>query len=150
MAPRFLVQRLWCHVKTVRPDDGACLRIDSYLSEVARVAQGLKDAGPCLRREVDVTDRTVIEQQAQSILADHRYADNGRQIRHHFHLMGEARWERAVPITGPAPNWPPARPCAGQPILERSPERGPPDAPQARFRPLMGSASRRAPMPTCS
>src|SRR5215468_6866746 len=61
MAPRFLVQRLWCHVKTVRPDDGPRLGIDSYLGEVDGVAQGFEDAQPLLRREVDVTDRPVIE-----------------------------------------------------------------------------------------
>src|SRR5215470_15450309 len=116
MAPRFLIQRLWCHVKTVRPDDGPCLRIDSYLGEVAGVTQGLKDAGPLLRREVDVTNRPVIEEQAQSIVTDHGHADNSRQIRHHLHLMGEARSEPAVRIAGLAPNWPTAHPCAGLPI----------------------------------
>src|SRR5215470_18570329 len=83
-----------------------------------------KNAGPLLRREVDVTDRPVIEEQAQSIVTDHGYADNSRQIRHHLHLMGEARWEPAVRIAGLAPNWPTAHPCAGLPILERSPEPG--------------------------
>jgi len=51
------------------------------LGEVAWVAQRLEDARPLLRREVDVTDRPVIEEEAQSIVADHGYADNGRQIR---------------------------------------------------------------------
>src|SRR5262249_52001462 len=66
-----------------RRGDRACLRIDPDLGEVAGVAQGFEDAGPLLRREVDVTDRPVIEEQSQSIVVVHGYADNGRQIGHH-------------------------------------------------------------------
>src|SRR5262249_10469314 len=103
MAPRLLMQGLWCHVETVRPDDGSCLRVDSYLREVARVAEGLKDADPLFGGEVDVTDGPVIEEQAQSILTDHGHTDDGRQIRHRPHLMGGRYGNQRLRSPGPLP-----------------------------------------------
>jgi hypothetical protein len=63
MPPRLLVQRFWRHVKAIGPDNGRRLWVDADLGEVAGIAKRIEDPGPLPRREIDVADCPVVEEQ---------------------------------------------------------------------------------------
>ena len=89
-----LVQRLWCHIEAVGPDEGANFRVDIDLSEVRRIGQGLKDTAPVVVSEVNVPDNAILEGQAQLVIADHLDTRNGNNLARknvvHSYISNEA------------------------------------------------------------
>jgi hypothetical protein len=76
------VKGLGCHVKAVRPGDGATLRVDANLREEGGVGEGLRDTSPDFIYETDVTDDPVIESEAQAVIADNLGADDVDELVH--------------------------------------------------------------------
>lgn len=74
------VERLGCQVDAVGPCDGSGFGIDCYLGEVRLVVERFQDAGPPLRREVDVACGAVGEKQPQRVASDHGDACDDRQV----------------------------------------------------------------------
>ena len=68
--PRLGIERLGSHVDAVRPCDRSGLGIDRHAREVGRVPQLLEHAAPLALREVDVADHSVLEREAEPVLAD--------------------------------------------------------------------------------
>jgi hypothetical protein len=63
------IERLRGHISAVRPCDGPRLDIDCHAREVIGIAQGFKDTSPLAPREVDLSHCSVVECQAQLVLA---------------------------------------------------------------------------------
>lgn len=71
LALGFVVERLWSDVEISGPHERAELSIDLYLRKDRGIAQRRKHALPILAGEVDVTDGSILERQAQTLRANH-------------------------------------------------------------------------------
>jgi hypothetical protein len=78
------VQRLGSHVDAVGPDDGADLRVNPDLGEESLVGQWLEHTAPLASGEVDIAHESVLEGEAQLVIADDIYAsDINKRIHSH-------------------------------------------------------------------
>lgn len=70
VAPGFLVERLGREIDAVGPSDRAGLGVDSHAREVLGIGEGLQHPAPFPTREFHLANGSVIERQAQAMVAD--------------------------------------------------------------------------------
>ena len=106
------VEKLWRGIESVRPDDRACLLIDTRLAEVLGIAEWLTQRAAKQKRAVDLADDTVVEDDSEAIAIERLHVCNSK---HDLHFRAAARPEPAAQAAGRAPSFLRARPCATAP-----------------------------------
>jgi hypothetical protein len=76
------VEELWRGIESVRPDDRACLLIDTRLAEVLGIAEWLTHRAAKQKRAVDLADDTVIEDDSEAIVIERLYVGDPKHDRH--------------------------------------------------------------------
>ena len=73
-------------VGSVRPNDGAELWIDAYLTEVLRISQWLKYRSVQLSCEIDIACAAIAEAEPEPVVTE--YFDRGYVYEHHGSILG--------------------------------------------------------------
>lgn len=110
------IERLGRQVNPVRPGDRSPFGVDLHKREVRGIAQGLEDASPLASAEVDVTDCSILEGQAQPPRPDHLDSRDVHKLVHDPHVRTAARLAGAALHDELVPSSRPAHPDEAQPI----------------------------------